>query len=457
MALTQRSRAVSIVSATLILCTVHLAAETAVSGQFGLSEMFYLSGTNGSIHQDTDGSPGVVHSGDISVLLSSWGTHYTLQAEMGATYTGDGYPEVMLPLAALDVTLFHWLTLQMGRFTYIPGNAEFRSPLSFLSQRDTEALFSGDITAMQSASELFQTTIFFGPAYLRLTAAPLRPALRLPDTRSIWFPRDTIPKFVIRNDDEFLLRSVYYTAAAELPDRVADTSILGEVSATLGPVDGTILGYSGFSNHSVLRPRVDLDLRDSVYDVALTPVQNRIDSIGAAVATSMGPTRVYLEGTYTWNRKSVMNLQDWQETTPVLTQNDPAPVYTSAVQEVLAGGSYQGFFDLPSTGGMQWVVLTEFFTTLGVPEEADSGLLSEFIGVSATLSTYRPDLALGVYSVVSWKEPGLGLGSVLSLEWQATPEVSVSLRHPVFLGDSHNELGQYRDLHVLRADVVVRF
>lgn len=434
-------------------------AETALSGQFSLAEVVYLSGTNGSIYDDTEGAAGIVHSGELGARLSSWGEIYSLEAELQAAYSGDGDPEISLPRAVLDLTPSSWLTLRLGLFTYTPGNAEFRSPLSYLSQRDTEALLSGDLSSVRSASELLQATAFVGPAYLRLTAMPLRPRPKLPETDSIWFPRETIPEFVVRGPDDtvYLLRSLYYPAEAEAADRVVDGSLLGEVSATLGPVDGTLLGYSGYSPQLLLQPKVDVQSVSSTFDVALAPIQNRITALGAAVATSLGATRIYAEATHTWNRKTVMNLEDWQKISSIFTQNDPAPLYTSNVQEILAGGSYQGYLDLSAVGGLQWVVLGEYFTTFGVPADADPGILSEFVGLSGTINTYRPELSLGVYSVTSWKAPGFGVASVFSLAWQATPAVALNLRYPMFLGDAGNELGQYGDLHVVHAGVTVRF
>jgi len=441
-----------------LACAAGVGAETVVSGLFGLSSMMYLSGTNGSILDDTRDAPGIVGSSQLGMQLSTWGEIYSLDAELEAvSTTPTGALVLKFPRAILDLTPSDRLTFRLGRFTYIPGNAEFRSPLSYLSPRDTQALFSGDFDSLQAPSELLQATAYLGRAYLRLTAVPIRPRPILPETDSIWFPRNTIPEAVERDGDVYLLRSLYYAVEGDTPDRVIDASFLGEIAASVGPVDGSLLGFTGYSNQLILRPRVDAQLVSRTFDVALDPVQNRVDGIGVALAGSIGPARLYLEGSHTRGRISVMNLAAWQERTSLFTRNDPAPIYTSGVQELLVGGSYQGYIELAALGGVQWVALAEYFTTVGVPSAADPGLLAEFAGISATATTYRPDLSIGLYSVVSWKEPDYGLATVVSVVWQATPEVGVTLHHPLFLGSSDNELGQYEDLHILRAEVTVRF
>ena len=436
-------------------------SETLFGGSFTLGETVYLSGTNGKLFQDTEGRPGVVQSGELSLFLSSFAEGYTFEADLSASYEQHESLQIAMPRLMLETSPLPWTVLRAGRFVQVPGNAEFRSPLDFLSQTDPEALLSGRLDSVRAPADLLQAALFVGPAFLRLTTSLLRPELRLPETDSIWFPRRQIPDLVVRLDEEYLLRSIYYAPAEPDTFSFDDPSILAELGGSFYAVDATLLGYAGYTTDLILRPRVVLDFLGGgparPYDAELDPIQERVAALGGAVATSLGGFRLYGETATIFNRPSVMALETWQEEATIFERNDPAPIYRSRVTELNAGGSYQGYWDLAPTDGLQWFLLAEYFDTYGYPEDASLPLLARFVATSLQLSTYRPALTLGLQSVWSLRPPEDSYALVLQADWEATPGLSFSALLPLFWGESESELGQYSENRLLRVEVTASF
>lgn len=414
--------------------------QTSLGGTLSLMNTIYPAGGGALVTDDTDGESGYDWSLRLEPLLTADTDRFSLTARLSIKQEQARAAEFSLSSLAMELFLGPSITAKAGKFLYQPGNSEYLSPHDYLVRTDFEKLFGGESLDAQLGTELLQLTAFLRSAYLRLSYAPLKPELLLPQPDSIWFPRRDIPA----RYSNFELRRLYYTAEPQRAPRLSDGSYLAEFGTTLAGFDLSLLGYYGWSTEALLYPSLGaLDLA-GFFDVELTPIQERYGSVGSSVATSFGGMRLYGEGSYAFERPYPKS-----DSFGVVT-NDESPYGTVGALETTVGGSYNGYLNSVLGGDLFWLALAEHHRVWLLPDSVEPPFLSHAVS-TRTEAGHSSGVSVAVDHVLSLEE-GTGWSGALIPELRFEDTISSLagyLRYPLFWGSRDSELGQFRGNYLL--------
>lgn len=435
-------------AALLLLICATAVGQTSLGGTLGLGSTIYPGGGGPLIDDDTNGEPGYGWELRLEPLLAADTDRFALTAELSILQEQGKPADFSLSSLALELFFGPAITVKAGRFVHQPGNSEYFSPHDYFVRRDFEKLFGGEIEDAVIGTELLQLTTFLRSSYLRFSLAPIKPEVPLPQTDSIWFPRRDLPS----QFRTFDLRRLYYSSEPYRSPRLYDLSYLAEIGTNVAGFDLSLLGYYGWSNEPILYPSLGSLDPAGVFDIELTPIQERYAAVGTGIATSVRALRIYGEGSYSFDRPYAKD-----DGFGVLREGESVSKRVASPETTL-GGSYNGYLPGLLGGDISWLALAEHHAAWLLPDSVVPPILSHALA-GRLEATHSVGVSVAFDHVLSLEERA-GASGVLIPELRFADSISslaAYLRYPLFWGDRESELGQYRGNYLLLIGMEVRF
>ncbi len=353
-------------------------------------------------------------------------------------------------LNELLVTLypFDFMQIKAGRFSYLPGTAEFLSSTNYFSRTDYEKLMTGTVDETGVPNDLLQLGLFVSDYYFKLTTSLFRPEMLLPEVSSPWFPGKDIPReveiMVILTKTTFHLGEIYYAEPEPAEFSFDEVSFSPEIGATLGGVDISLMYYRGFDNTPLTQVKFLLTSLNPAepYDIELVPHYRWIDAIGANVATSISSLRLWADASYTFEKGFLANRVSYSSRS--------TPVIIFPFLEYTLGASYE-MYD-PSIFALLEIRNSHI---IGGEDYLIEPILGSALTFGINLSFFDSRLSSYFFGLLSFEDSSTAF--VIRLSYNPVDDLSFTLTYPLFSGAPDTELGQFADNKYLSANLEWRY
>ena len=334
--------------------------------------------------------------------------------------------EFRLTLLPADFVL-----IKVGRFSYLPGTAEFFSNTNFFNQGSLVELISSVGLETGTNADMVQANFFFSYFYTKLTISPIAHDMVFPDKISPLFPGHYVPKLPgqTMENTEYSGYTVDGAAATELPydKRVRpplnfnQVSLSGEFGGTAGGIDFSLLYYYGWDDDMLFSTSTAFD--GTTYTTTLVPEYHKIHALGLNLASSVGAFRFWGDAAWTFN-KTFLRSSYFEGSGGV---NDPYTTTTleGHFLEYTLGASYEFRFGLS--------VLLEYmdgWILNGDPTQYHQPTLSRVIAAAVNLPLFEYQLIPTVAAMYSIDTHAFGGGIVLT--YAPTDELELTLTAPIY-------------------------
>ncbi|HET6486810.1 MAG TPA: hypothetical protein VFH83_10345 [Spirochaetia bacterium] len=339
-----------------------------------------------------------------------------------------------------------FLTLRLGRFVYAPGSAGVLSPTHWFVTPDLLALVRNDTESLVRGGDLVQGILTLGDWSLTLSASPFAPAWSIPDPSSPWFPKKDFPRnltIFFPTTQVVSLTGITVEPTPATQFSLTDVSVGAELGVSLPLLDLSLLAYHGWDTTPLYQPSFEFPngfFGD--YDIILTPVARKIDSIGAEATLSWGSLSAWADGAYTFSKTFLSR--------KLSSSTYASDLVTSPCLEYAAGAGYD--FSAPRLSlqaGYRGLWVTQSTAETILP------FLGSYLNGTCALRLWDDRLSVATQALVStvdWSAAIIGLLSIAP-----TNELSFDVVLPFFLGASDTELGQFAANYLVSIGVTVRY
>jgi len=355
-------------------------------------------------------------------------------------------PSVGIQDLYVELSPTGFLTLRLGRFVYAPGSAGVLSPTHWFVTPDLLALVRNDTESLVRGGDLVQGIVTLGDWSLTLSASPFAPAWSIPDPSSPWFPRKDFPRSITIFFPTTQVLSLTGITVQEAPAAqlsLQDMSVGAELGVSLPLVDLSLLAYHGWDNTPLFQPSFEFPSGFfGDYDIVLTPVARKIDSVGAEATLTWGSLSAWADGAYTFSKTFLSR--------KLSSSTFASDLVTSPCLEYAAGAGYD--FSVPRLS------LQAGYRGLWVTQPTADTLLpfmGSYLSGTCALRLWDDRLSVAIQGLVStadWSAAIIGLLSVAP-----SNELSFDVTLPFFLGASDTELGQFSANYLVSIGVTVRY
>ncbi|HTP58618.1 MAG TPA: hypothetical protein VMM82_06845 [Spirochaetia bacterium] len=431
----------TVLAALLALGMAHSAAAQAVVGGSAETDLGVLvspsdpaaSALQGSLvfrptlHAATDVLEVSVQA-SIDVDLAGLGTSFTLDA------------------LEVDATPWEFLKLSAGRMNYVTGAVSLLSPVSWWTRIDWDSLISGRLADILVPADLLQVRLLWGDAALVLAVDPFPRRATFPSTDSAWFPGKDIPPSIpigFPVNQTLVLESVTMEDPALPAAQPQTMSASAEATATVGPVDASLLYYHGYDMSPLVQARLDFPYGlYKAFDVILTPVDRVIDACGLSATASVSELRICgdlawtLAKTFSTERLSASTFQTVLAVAPYLeyaleaTWEHPQPHLTVSCE-------WKG----------SWIPTP--------PAGVVMPLLSSVLVGTTSVRLLDEKLSLGTSTIISLQDNSAAI--LADVSFNPSSEITVQVGAPFFFGAATTELGEFAANHLVTLTSVWRF
>jgi len=373
----------------------------------------------------------------LSPSLSAWSDLFdfsftgTISFERPEETLAFSVDELLITLYPAD-----FMQIRTGRFSYLPGTAEFLSSTNYFSRTDYEKLLAGTVSETGVPNDLVQFGFFYSNFYLNLTSSLFRTEMLLPEVSSPWFPAKDIPTEVeitiLLGKTTLYLDEIYYADPEPSDFSFEEVSFSPEIGATFGGVDISLMYYRGFDN----TPLTQVNFKPSglyetdPYDIELIPYYRWIDAIGVNFATTVSSLRLWADASYTFEKAFLSN------TVSFSSRN--TPVVTYPFLEYTAGASYE-IYD-PSILALLEVRNSHIF---GGIESLIEPLLASALTFGVNTSFFDYKFSAYIFGLVSFTDRSTAF--VTRLTYTPADDLALTFTAPLFSGAADTELGQFSD------------
>lgn len=418
-----------------------LSAETVAGGQAGLLAQALLQPDEwerSTLGWDTRVSP--------AVSVDSPRFDFFFQGTI--SYRG-GSPQVRAAVDELVLTLdpLPFLQVRLGRFCAHPGTGVFFSPTSYMLRTDFEQLVTGRKDRMTLPADLVQASLFWGDAYLRLSAAPFSAPPELPGPGSPWFPDKDLPKtiWILFPPPPYpvYLADTVLKEAPIPPFDLRQVSVSAELGGTIHPLDLALLYYHGADNSPLLKAAISRPVAvQPDYIITITPAHRTIDALGLDLAVESGGFSAWADGSFVFSKSFLTTRLD-DDTWETLLGSAPA-------LELCLGASYRP----PWADALLLAEYRDTFAFAG-DDSFVQPLLSSALAVMLRVELLDGRLAASGTWIESLADGSRAIHLLLS--FQPSWELELQLAAPLFFGRPDTELGQFRGNHLVSAGLAWRF
>lgn len=430
-------------------------------------------------------------------IVSAGGETFFLQGEFSVGYGAAAArraepPEVAIRRLSLELYPAGFLAVAVGRFPFVFGPAEFLSPTALFSRTDLVRFLDGDVGEATVDADLLQLAAFFGPAFVRVTAAPFAPEPVLVPTDSVWFPGLPIPEQIPFGTYTRTFGGYHYTQTAS-PPRLADVSLAAEVGATLGPIDTGGWVFHGEHPAPPLEVRLTMSRPEGLpeppsgtrsFYALLEPARRRVTSAGTHLTATLGGVAAYAEYSFTLGAPLV-ELDPAGGSMRLATAYDAATSDIQIRNVIVAANEHRGVVGANYTAGtIDLRLLAEATTRLyrgiarpddstddavdteGTTESAEEAPISvgtPMLGRAAVgggrLGLLDGRLAVDLLGLVDWPLDGSAASGAIygGITFAPEPAMEVSLSMLLFVGAADSNLGRYRRIYTPRIALTARF
>ncbi len=383
-----------------------------------------------------------------SPVLSAWTDAFEFSFQ-GSISAQNPPASLDFNIDELRITLypFDFMQIRAGRFSYLPGTAEFLSSTNYFSRTDYEKLITGTVDETSVPNDLLQLGIFVSNYYFKFTVAPFRAEMLLPDVTSPWFPGKDIPTSLLIPElfttTTYHLDEVLYRTPEPAGYSLDEVSFSPEIGATFGGVDVSLMYYRGFDNTPLTKAYfTDMDSYEKTYRIELLPYYRWIDAIGANVATAISSLRLWADASYTFEKAILSNRVSF------VSRNTPVVVYPYL--EYTFGASYE-IYD-PSIFFLFEIRNSHI---IGGGDYLVEPLLGSTFTTGLNLSFFDSRLATNFFTLFSFVDQSMAF--VTRLSYDPTDDLTASLTFPLFAGNADTELGQFASNKYLSANLQWRY
>lgn len=336
--------------------------------------------------------------------------------------------EFRLTLIPADFVL-----VNVGRFSYLPGTAEFFSNTNFFNQGSLVDLISTVGLATGTSADMIQANFFFSLFYTKLTVSPIAHDTIFPDILSPLFPGHYTPKLPgqTQANTEYTGYTADGSAATEVPydKRVRppfnfdQVSLSGEFGGTAGGIDFSFLYYYGWDD-DMLFSTSTVQSAGPTYTTTLVPVYNKIHAIGLNLASSVGAFRFWGDAAWTFNKAFIRD--NYFDTSTVGTdQLHETTTIQGNFLEYTLGVSYEFGFGLSFLFEYMdgWIIdgdLTQYVQPT----------LSRVLAAAVNLTLFDYQLIPTLAAMYSIDTNAFGGGIIIS--YAPTDELELTLTAPIY-------------------------
>jgi hypothetical protein len=406
------------------------------------------SGTRVSMDMDTGDFQNSVIEAEYSLaaLLSVFSDNTSLSARL--SFSGDigqNNIDTSLDMIKAEFIPLPGTNFSFGRYNYSPGPAEFISPTDYFGRTNLEKLITGDLQQAVLPNDLIQIGIFYSDFYARVSAAPFRKELALPDVESPWFPDKDIPQSLPWPFDGRSPKLVFQEPTP-YTDTLDSMCFSVEAGGTLPGIDFAFIYYNGWDYSPMYSANLSFPIDEpEIFKVEVYPEYRRISSFGLNAVSAVSSFRFWIDGAYTPEKlfqKTRLFAQD---------NNVSTGIYNADSLTLAAGGSWE-----PGVFGA--VLLFEYYRIFIGEEDAAQvfePLLHHFASMMVRASFFGYTLHPAIISLLSLTDNSIVVYP--SVSYRPTEEFSLQLNIPLFFGEDDTELGQFRDNHTLSIEAKLRF
>ena len=336
--------------------------------------------------------------------------------------------EFRLTLIPADFAL-----VKVGRFSYLPGTAEFFSNTNFFNQGSLVELISSVGLETGTNADMVQANFFFSNFYTKLTVSPIAHDMVFPDRLSPLFPGHYVPKRPgqTQANTEYSGYTVDGAEATELPydKRVRpplnfdQVSMSGEFGGTAGGIDFSLLYFYGWDDDTLFSTSTVYNSGAGTYTTTLVPEYNKIHAVGLNLASSVQAFRFWADSAWTFNKAFIRDNYFGG------TGGEDDPFTTTTIQghflEYTLGASYEFGFGL--------TVLFEYMDGWiidGDPSQYVQPTLSRVLALAVNLPLFQYQLIPTIAAMYSIDTNAFGGGIVVS--YAPTDELELTLTAPIF-------------------------
>jgi hypothetical protein len=337
--------------------------------------------------------------------------------------------EFRLTLLPADFVL-----IKVGRFSYLPGTAEFFSNTNFFNQGSLVELISSVGLAAGTNADMVQANFFFSIFYTKLTISPIAHDMVFPDTISPLFPGHYVPKLpgqTMENTeysgytvDGASVTEVPYDKRVRPPFNFDQVSVSGEFGGTAGGIDFSLLYYYGWDDDMLFS--TSTDHVNGTYTTTLVPEYYKIHALGLNLASSVGAFRFWGDAAWTINKTFIRNNYfDPAATTPLVNGTYTTTTLEGHFLEYTVGASYEFGFGLS--------VLCEYMDGWildGDPSQYVQPTLSRVLAAAVNLPLFEYQLIPTIAAMYSIDTNAFGGGIVLT--YAPTDELELTMTAPIF-------------------------
>ena len=385
----------------------------------------------------------------ISPSLSTWTDLFDFSF-LGSIVVEKPMDELDFEVNELLISLypFDFMQIKAGRFSHLPGTAEFLSSTNYFSRTDYEKLLTGSMTDTGIPNDLIQLGFFISDFYLLFTAAPFKPNMLLPEVTSPWFPGKDIPTEVtisiLLGKTTLYLNEIVYVEPDPEEYTLKNFSYSPEIGVTLGGVDISLIYYHGYDNTPLTKAKFILSgLHESdPYDIELTPYYRQIDAIGANIATSISSLRLWADASYTFEKAILSSRVSYVTRT--------SAVVSYPYFEYTIGGSYE-IYD-PSIFALLEIRNSRI---IDGEDHLAQPLLGSAVTTGVNFSFFDSRLSVYFLNLRSFTDHSNVFVTRVSLD--PTDSLSLVLTYPIFTGQLDTELGQFSEIKHLSINLEWRY